>query len=157
MLEIMKNSILKWGGTKTDASKLRSLIENVGVSKERLCPLVYIPFSDETDFSHEPILTIIGFERTERLIGIEPLNDRLQEIEITMGLARTKAVFMVGLKVCSDGGPEKPPFARCYCSRDNGTGTTQGSCTEGRNDEHCGKCGRAGLKGRCSGAQCPGC
>lgn len=57
------------------------------------------------------------------------------------------------------------PWHRCYCTRGtvdedrdgNITISSQGTCDAGRNEVHCGSCGRADFGGNCSGVGCPGC
>lgn len=54
------------------------------------------------------------------------------------------------------------PWRRCYCSRgrydpETGIYSSQGACSQGKNDEHCGQCARADFGGNCPGGACPGC
>jgi len=69
--------------------------------------MINIPFSDETDLSKRPIIAKGGLNPPDTTWkGWEFINNNKIDVEITESLARTNAIWVVGLIDCDGGGAQ---------------------------------------------------
>lgn len=138
--------------------------KGLSLEKPSLLNGFYAPFYDDSFNFGEVYFSF--FNNSESVYDVYWMDEGvIQKAELqTDTLPETDVVFILSDHV--DGESERAlPWRRCFCSRgkefldenNNPYYLSQGICNRGRNDVHCGACGRANFWGQCSNAMCPGC